>query len=117
MKEFYGGVLGFFVVTFAIVSVFSVFIFGLAKWEVSKVINRTMMLAQQRGGVDNTIRDLVTAELTPKTIAVTSVSGSTPGSPYGSQIQLRIAASIKVLGVAQPIGQEIKGTSIYQRRE
>lgn len=117
MKEVLAWGTGFILWAMAIAFFLGIFSYGMANYQVSSAINRSMMLVQMRGGVDASIEDIVKSSLNNKKITVNSVSGSVPGRPYGDQVTLRIDATMDVLGITQPLGKEIKGTSIYRERK
>lgn len=117
MNEFFGGVIGFMVQMYGLLIIIVMFTLGLAVWDVSGTINRTIPLAMQHGGVDATVQSVVNSELQGKGITVISVTGSNPQTPFGSQISMKIKATFPVWGISQPIGQEVKATSTYNRRQ
>lgn len=116
MKDMLAAVYGFVLWAFAMYLFVEMWAYGYAHWQVAAVQNRTMMVVQQRGGVDDTVRDLIRQELQQRKIVVNRVTGTVPKTPYGDPVTLEIGASFRVLGREQPVGQRITGTSIYRER-
>lgn len=115
-SEFFGGVMGFFIQMYSFALLLAFFVFGLAVWDVSSTINRTIPTAMQHGGVDAAVQSVVTTELQARHITVKSVTGSAPKSPWGSQINMKILATYHIFGMDQPVGQKVTATSTYNQR-